>query len=164
VLEPEGYLSAHDRSGTADVDVARRLDHRPELVVVPTTLPSQKTSGSEDTAQRSIDHGGDDSGLGPSIGASTPLSAPSKDQHVVAKASPGLDPRLTGAQEDAPHTTNLFPDAAGPYVAGDVEGRQQHLLRDTETFVAVADHSQVIDLEFVCEHCGRNCISKHSLK
>ena len=190
VLESGLQPSTSDLSGSADVDVAPGQEHRSEFGAVPTSSPSQRTTEGEGSGRLSIDHGGDDSGLGPSIGPSTPLSAPSKERRVVAQASLGLDPRLlTGAQEgvphnqivaqgipgpgtrlaaareNAPHTINSFPDETGPYVHGDMDGRHQglrDLIDDIES--AVAGQGQETESDLVCEDCGRVCVSKHSLR
>ena len=166
-LVPESELesSTSGFSGSVDVDVAQGHGHRPELGVVPTFLPSQSTTGSERNSRPSVDHGGDDSGLGRSIAPSTPMSVASKKRRVVAQTSPGLDPRLAGAQEEVPHTTNLFPDETSPYVHGNVDDRQQglrDLMEDIQA--AVASHGQAADLRFVCEHCGHESSNKHGLE
>jgi hypothetical protein len=190
VLEPEVYPSTGDFSGGLDVDVAGGLDPRPEIGLASTTSPSQWTTDGEGNSGPSIDHGGDDSGLGPSLAPSTPLSAASKERRVVAQASPGLDPRLVGgsedvphthdvvqedpgldlrhvgAQEDVPHAINRFPDKTSPYVHGNVGGRQQGLRDLVEDMAAVVDHGQAVPPKFPCTigKCKKICKSKHGLR
>lgn len=149
---------AYDDTDDA-IDSAWRYKHRPELRLALAIPPNQRTSGSNGDNRPSVNHKRDDSGLGTS-----PLSAVSKEQHTLAQESPGLGSSHAGARRDAPDNTTLFPDNAGPYVTGNGKGRYQDLRCETDILVAVAGDGQIADSEFVCDHCGRSCVSKPSLK
>jgi hypothetical protein len=108
---------------SAEVDADWEDEHPHEPDFVSTFSPSQRTTENERKGQTSIDRGRrDDSGLGASIAPSTPLSVAGKELHAVAQEITGLDPRFVGAQgeEEVPHTTDAYPDEAGPEFPGGV--------------------------------------------
>jgi transposase-like protein len=152
--------------GGSGVDIPRGHEDRSRLGLAPSIAYGQAPSESEETSRPSIDGKRDDSGIGTSIGQSTPSGTSRKERPAIAHETPRLGHHLASAGDQVlQQNINPFPDQSRPYVLGDGTQRKlQMFRRRTEKLVAVADRGHVADPEYICKTCKKQLSGKSSLR